>query len=116
MGDLFRFLFRVFLEFLIRLLRVWRAKRWPSADGTIVRAVATEVDEGWTPVVFYSFAVSSCEYCGNLQGTPGIDAPRRASEIRPGDHVVVRFKPGTPSRNLALNDDNRERLPFTIEE
>jgi len=116
MGDLFRFLFRVFLEFLIRLLRVWRAKRWPSADGTIVRAVATEVDEGWTPVVFYSFAVSSCEYCGNLQGTPGIDAPRRASEIRPGDHVVVRFKPGNPSRNLALNDDNRESLPFRIAE
>ena len=116
MGDIFRYLIRVFLEFLIRLFRIWRARRWPSADGTIVRAVATVVDDGWAPVVFYSFAVNSCEYCGDLQGAPGIDAPKRASEIRPGDHIVVRFKPGNPSRNVALNDDNRERLPFTIAE
>jgi hypothetical protein len=116
MDALFRYLARVFLEFLIRLFRIRRERRWPSAEGTIIRAVAAEVDDGWAPVVFYSFAVNSREYFGDLQGTAGIDAPKRASEIRPGDHIVVRFKPGNPSRNAALNDDNRERLPFTIAE
>ncbi len=116
MGDIFQYLIRVFIEFLIRLLRIRRARRWPSADGTIVRAAAAEVDDGWAPVVFYSFTVNSREYSGDLHGTAGIDAPKRASEIQPGDHIVVRFEPGNPSRNLALNDDNRERLPFRIAE
>jgi len=111
-----RYLIQHLIELLIRLLRIRRARRWPSADATIIRAVAAEVDEGWAPVVFYSFTVDSSKYSGELHGAAGIDAPKRASEIQPGDHIAVRFKPGNPSRNVALNEDNRDRLPFTIAE
>ena len=83
--GLFIFIDDIF-RFLLRLFRVWRAGRWPSAAGTIVRVVAVRVDYGWAPVLFYSFSVNSQEYFGDLHGTPGDEEEARklASGIQPG--------------------------------
>lgn len=76
------------------------------------------MDYGWAPVVLYSFAVNSREYFGDFYGTPGKEEEARklASGIQPGGRIVVRFAPKNPARTVALNDDNREGLPFKIAE